>query len=480
MIKVMKKMFFYLPLAALALAACSSDEVVTNAQQTAAINGDQLQIVPVVTGNTRATSTTTSSLSAFTVRIEGAFQNGEGKDTPAQAITSGQEVNMTKSGGSWAFPTDTEYWWADKTTKGVFTAWAPTGLTKTGYEVKNDIASQEDVIVAYNEGLREDFEAGVPLNFQHVLSQIVIKALNKNTSDITVKVAGVKLMNAKNKGNLTEPTSSTINGTFDWASYDPWGTSAQGSDNYIDGANSSATTVTAKTLTAAAQDLVAPMLLMPQTLATADLTQETLSGNYLAILVNVTGAEVGYRDSLGHYYHTAITDSTAIPFTAKRTGSADSDPYNTYTPEEFAALKTGTLPSTWTSEYSNTDTTLQNKIKAIAGKTIVKKAETLYPKQGFGTTCDNYAYVGVDLGGLTWKPGYKYTYTLNFSKDGIGKSIADQPSDKPTTGNFPYGNDFETGEGNGPGEDIVDNPVQLFFTVTVDEWIDADAINKDM
>ena len=84
-----------------------------------------------------------------------------------------------------------------------------------------------------------------------------------------------------------------------------------------------------------------------------------------------------------------------------------------------------------------------------------------------------------------WKPGYKYTYTLNFSKDGIGKSIADQPAKPEETAqggdnNYPYGLDLLTGEAGQPGEDIVDNPTQLFFTVTVDEWIDADAINKEM
>ena len=39
---------------------------------------------------------------------------------------------------------------------------------------------------------------------------------------------------------------------------------------------------------------------------------------------------------------------------------------------------------------------------------------------------------------------------------------------------------MESGKPGEPGTDIIDNPTQLFFTVTVDEWIDADAINKDM
>ena len=473
----MKKMFFYLPLAALALAACSSDEVVNNAQQIAAVNGDQLQIAPVVQGNTRATAVTTSNLASFKVRITGNFQDGSGEETAAEPIASGSEVVVTKSGGSWT--TASEYWWADKTTEATFTAWSPADQT-TAVTVENAIADQKDIIVAYNNGKREDFDAGVPLNFQHVMSQIIVKALNKDASaNFTVKVGGIKIMHAKNKGTLTYPTASTAAGTFSWDSYDPWGNTANGSDNYINGSDKATTAnVTSPlTLTASANNLADPMMLMPQTLASSDLTQESLSGNYLAILVKVTGASVAYRDADGYYYTAGESGvkGEKINFTSKRTGSTEND---TYSSDEITAINKvaageagASLPETLKTGSGESETTATS---------IYTEVETIYPKQGYATSTDNYAYVGVDLGGLTWEPGKKYVYTLNFSKDGIGKSIADQPSDKPTTGNFPYGNDFETGGGNGPGEDIIDNPTQLFFTVTVDEWIDADAQNKDM
>lgn len=479
----MKKSFFYLPLAALALAACSNEEVVTNAQQTAAINGDQLQIVPVVTGNTRGTARTTANLPSFKVRITGNFQDGSGEETAATPITSGSEVVVTKSGGSWAFPTGTEYWWADKTTEATFTAWYPEDYT-TAVTVENAIADQKDVVVAYNNGKREDFETGVPLNFQHVMSQIIVKALNKDASaDFTVKVAGIKIMNAKNKGTLTLPTTSTASDAFSWGSYDPWGSTANGSANYKNMTNETAKPTSGiKQLTAAAQDLADPMMLMPQTLAATDLTQATLSGNYLAVLVQVTGASVGYRDAEGHYYKgDPATEGNKIGFTAWREPSgktAGFDAYDTYTKAELAALAKGEVPS------YNSEITDPSNSDYVSGSwseisEIYMAPEVIYPREGFGTTSEQYAYVGVDLGGLTWEPGKKYVYTLNFSKDGIGKSIADQPSDK-TGEEFPYGKDMTTGEAGKPGEDIIDNPTQLFFTVTVDEWIDADAINKDM
>ena len=482
----MKKMFFYLPLAALALAACSSEEVVNNAQQIAAVNGDQLQIAPVVTGTTRATSTTTATLSEFQVYIDGKFQKGE-----EDAATWDNMVRtISKSGSSWNFPTNVAYWWADKSSTAKFTAVAPAILTEgsttapqeASITVENDIATQKDYLVAYNEGVREDFDAGVPLNFQHVMSQIIVKALNKNTSDITVEVAGMKLVNAKSQNTLTFPTKSTASGTFDWADYTPWKNAATTSATYTTLATESATG-TGTALSGTASNLAEPMLLMPQQLVAQDLTATSnLTNNYLAILVKVTGGTVGYRDADGHYYAlngTAKGDS--IKFTAWRneTGkTAGTDPYDTYTANQLDSLAQGITPFGMTSS-DGTNTAALTK-----DAPIYTENEVIYPRVGYGTSADYYAYVGVALD-QEWKPGYKYTYTLNFSKDGIGKSIADQPA-KPTEtalggdNNYPYGLDMESGKPGEPGTDIIDNPTQLFFTVTVDEWIDADAINKDM
>lgn len=475
----MKKMFFYLPLAALALAACSSEEVVNNAQQIAAVNGDQLQIAPVVTGTTRAASTTTATLSEFQVYIDGKFQKGE-----EDAATWDNMVRtISKSGSSWNFPTNVAYWWADKSSTAKFTAVAPAILTEesttapqeASITVEKNIATQKDYLVAYNEGVREDFDAGVPLNFQHVMSQIIVKALNKNTSDITVEVAGMKLVNAKSQNTLTFPTKSTASGTFDWADYTPWKNAATTSATYTTLTTESATG-TGTALSGTASNLAEPMLLMPQQLVAQDLTATSnLTNNYLAILVKVTGGTVGYRDAEGYYY---TTDEKKIAFTARRDGTTitESNPADTYTADEVKALSAGKTPAQTEGSSKMKDADGNDIDYDVAIKT---ETETIYPRQGYGTSSNNFAYVGVALD-QEWKPGYKYTYTLNFSKDGIGKSIADQPDDAPTTGNFPYGLDFETGETNKPGEDIVDNPTQLFFTVTVDEWIDADAINKDM
>lgn len=482
----MKKSLFILPVAALAMAACSSDTVTNDAQRVQLGNADQLTIVPAVQGSTtRATSMTTSTLPSFNINIEGKFQKGE-----EDATLWGNGVQtITRTGSSWNFPTGVQYWWADKSTNAKFTAWAPIGLTENNataegaiVTVDDNIANQVDVLAAYNEGIREDFTTGVPMNFQHVMSQIVVKALNKNPNDIEVKVAGMKLMNIKNSGTLALPTKSTAKGEFSWDDYTPW-SSLGGSAAYKNGATESITVSSGETtLTASAKDLADPMLLMPQQLEAQALdATSNLTKNYLAVLVKITTKkQYGYRDPAGHYYKgDPSNNENAIPFTAKR-NSTDTE-NNTYTAKELKALENGTIPT-----YNSGDTeegAVTNNWGSIT--TIYKATEVLYPREGFGTTSDKYAYVGVALD-TEWKPGYKYVYTLNFSKDGVGKSIADQPADAAAynndhpTYNFPYGKNYETGEADVPGEDIVDNPTQLFFTVTVDEWTNADAIGQDM
>lgn len=486
----MKKSLFILPITALAFAACSSEDVVTNIQQQSEANGNELTIMPVVQGATRATSVTTNTLAAFKVNINGLFQKGETDPTP---WGSSEIQTVTKTNGKWAFDGDVHYWWSNKTDNAKFTAWAPTTIAAASgtYQVENTVADQEDVLVAYNEGTREDFEDGVPLNFQHVLSQIVFQAKNSSTSDISVKIAAVQLNNVANSGTLKAIDVKTES-TFDWTTYTPW-SSVGGSDDYANGtATSVSPTSTLMTLTASNSQLIAPLLLMPQTLTgTADaLKAEEATAladvPYLSLLIQVqTTAKVGYQDKDGYFYKNSVdaNGDNKIAFTTKRDGTStgvDDNTNDSYTAAEYAALKAGTVPA-YTDGSDGVTTRFQIQDDGwTASDVIFTDYQTLYPKVGYSTKNAYYANVGVALN-QTWDPGKKYTYTLNFSKDGIGKSIADQPSDASTVGdNFPYGKDFVSGEDQKPGTDIVDNPVELFFTVTVDSWTDADAINEDM
>lgn len=400
---------YLIPFAAVALASCSNESTDSQQSRVAQSNTAALNIVPVVQGTTRGAIITDASINSFKVVATGdndflSVTAGQTPDlsNPSSYTTVGSNftATITKDGNNkWPIETGKDYYWKSKSMTANFKAWWPDNVDfntpGTTYTVKNNLTDQEDVICAYNEGAASDFTAGVPLNFQHALSQIVIKALNKDAGKVKIDVAGVKLNNLVNAGTLKLPSTPTTSGVFTWPE-DTWSLSSS-INTYKDGG------ATAKkedltnivTLTSAAKQLTSePFILMPQTTAKADLTQPSVTGAYFSVLVQVT-------------------DLTQSP----------------------------------------------NK--------------QIYPTTNTTSNDDKYfAYVAIPVD-IEWKPGYKYTYTLNFSEKGIGKvdpensTITDNPGDG-------YPSAIPT------GEDILDSPVQLFFTVTVENWTDAATSPLDM
>ena len=407
---------YLIPLAAVALASCSNESTDSREQRTATNPGTALNIFPAVQGTTRGTITTDANFTSFIVKAsadanfwyvdQGAAAPDPSNASSYKVLGTGFTATVTKTNNKWQIqPTDPvvndpenpikDYYWSSKSMTSSFTAWAPTTFNpENDYTVEKEIGDQEDIVYAYNSGAASTFTSGVPMNFQHALSQVVIKALNKDNT-YEIKVAGVKLNNIKNKGlfNMGDVATATTSGVFTWPA-DVW-TLRSSYDTYLVGANDAVVTTAEAafppiTLSSAAKQLTSqPFILMPQTTAKADLTQQTVSGAYFSILVQVrykSGEKQGKMK-----YPTMDTDDEA---------------------------------------------------------------------QGY------YAYVAVPVD-IDWKPGYKYTYTLNFSKDGIGKVDPKYPDNKPTPLNGYPTADVEE------GEDILDGAVPLYFTVTVEDWTDA-------
>ena len=458
----MKRLMYFWPIVALTMASCSSEVL---DQQTALTQGETsnaLVIRPVVQGATRGTVTTDANLSEFhavATPTSGQFCT----DADGNVLVAGSiDADVKKNGSKWEFDDGNTYYWKSKNTEATFSAFAPKGISLSGYMVEDDVADQEDIIVAYNEGSGSDFTSGVPMNFLHVLSQVVVKALNKDASTFKIEVAGVKMYNVVNKGDLTLPTEVTTS-PFDWTAYPTvWTIDNTSTATYTTGAITSTATAVA-TLTTVAADIASaegPMLLMPQqlTAATADgLKDETLAGvknvagTYLAVLIRATDISKYVAEidaTTGQFKST----TGLVPFDYDSDDDGTSD---TYQPATITAANTGTV----TVSSITYTTNLINEVK--------------FPREGYGNNSAQFAYVCVPID-TKWLPGYKYTYTLNFSKDGIGK-IDPNFASGYTGASYPGGIGGLT-----PGEDVIDNPIPLFFTVTVDSWTDATDQNLDM
>ena len=242
-----KKYFGLMTLAALAgLSSCSNEDAVEQ-QKSATALSEALYIRPMVNGNMRAVQEySTSSINqdgqVFRMIGTGNFSLLNDATTPTPTLADVEnatnkvtafDCDVTYTGGKWnlatsVVPTGNSIYWADKSTKATFKAVAPKAVTEGSYTVKGGTTTegyaaavdcrptQEDIIVAYNEGTKKDFTAGVPINFRHVLSRIKFQAVNKDASNgMVLEIKAIKLGNVASKASLTYPTIMTGTG-FDW------------------------------------------------------------------------------------------------------------------------------------------------------------------------------------------------------------------------------------------------------------------------
>ena len=296
----MRKRCYMLPIAALLLTACTSSEDISGNQEP--MSQDYIMLRPMTTGATRGVVTTATNFREFFVKATA------GADVPTTYETFQDYVKST-DGTVWNTYADAAGTTADRrlwpeTGTLNFDAFAPSNLVDA-YTVKDFPANQEDVMVAYETGSKAaNLVTGVPLYFRHVMSQISVLATNMDTENYEVKVLGVKLVNLNSKGTLTHPAAST-GSSFSWDNYTPW-SSLNTLNSYMNkaGGAPTATSITtskvsqAITLNGTATDITfgnGPMLVLPQTLTAADLTNVNTTGAYLAVLVQIKTKQTIYE-----------------------------------------------------------------------------------------------------------------------------------------------------------------------------------------
>lgn len=316
----MKKFLYLLPFAALAMASCSNSEDVV--QTAPAAENQEVKIFPQVGNSTRGVVETTASLASFELIASGKFASTA---TAAASDVTSVTKTVNKSGSTWAFADDSKLYWFDATTAGKFTAYANSAVAASdgklaGVEVAAAVGSQKDLLVAYNEGTKTDFSAGVPLHFRHAMSQIVVKASYTYDASITgyadrvIKVNGIKFFNLNNTGTLTLPTASTASGE----DYEPAWSAHSGAGTFQVDLTTPVTlgsTATSIDLSEAAN----PLLLLPQTTAaTTDLKAATVTGAYLAVSVDINNT-----DGSDYYPTTADTYAwVAVPVSIEWKGGS--------------------------------------------------------------------------------------------------------------------------------------------------------------
>lgn len=273
----MKQKFFYLAVAALAMASCSQDETVE-------INkGRGISFRAESGASTRAIETTNENLESFWVTAvydadgAGFFSDVEFKENSG-TYTSTPAYNWPGS-GTLAFYAVSP----SKTDLGGTFILGKNEQKVTGFSLAGDIASQKDFIYATATGSKENNEAsGVGLTFNHMLSQIEVKAKSESEA-YTYKVKGVKIAEI----------SSTADATL--AASPAWSNLSEKKDFEVTLTDEITLGVDATSLMVTADGNA---MLIPQQLTAWDVENDednTDKGAYLGVYLQITTTKGGNR-----------------------------------------------------------------------------------------------------------------------------------------------------------------------------------------
>lgn len=282
----------------------------------------------------------------------------------------------------------------------------------SGFRVANDIASQIDFITAIAYGkLLDDEEEGITLDFHHQLSRIELKAWG-NSKSYDVEIAGVRL-----GGVATQGVFSFISGndTDDASKAGSWEAVAKGSVDYIYRNGDNIVMLDKSEGSPLSSDKAVSIMgskvggetgydnsamLIPSANPAwsykdnAANGENNADGMYFSVLLRVTD-RTPYDDGKLVYPYTDNPDGMEVIYFA-----VDKDTNKTIRTRLY---KNG-------DEYFS-DATFTSKYDLAANSAEVKA----------------FGWAALPIGD-EWKPGYVYTYTLNYS-DGVG--LRDPRDPKP-------------------------------------------------
>lgn len=201
----MKKAFYMMAAAAIALSSCSSEETTDVAKSSTITFRTSVGL------NSRGAELTSDNLQAMWVS---AFYQSDGKD-----YFEDQKFTKEPNGVNTFIPESPQYWQEGRTYK--FVAISPAkeewpvapAITKdkvtcTDLTPATTITEQKDLIIGAVDATSANHNTnGVGLTLNHMLSQIQVK-VKSNNEHIVYRIKGIRIYNVgKNKGTLTYTTT---------------------------------------------------------------------------------------------------------------------------------------------------------------------------------------------------------------------------------------------------------------------------------
>ena len=287
----MKKAFYMMAAAAIALSSCSSEETTDVAKSTA------ISFRPTVGFNSRGAelnNTNFSEMWVYGYNMSGTANNFEGEKFTKQGNTNdflSENPLFWQAGSQLRFtsicPKSSDW-------HGTLTV-SRDNVSFSNVSIPTNIEEQKDLVIGSALASANDHMngTGVNLTLNHILSQINFKAVNTNKR-LTYRIAAVRIVHAANSDNYTfNPAQNTST----------WGGNASGNVTFeldfknkpieLDGTDNKTTAF----LTVEGHGaMLVPQSLTPWNGATVDNQKPFDGGSYIALLVNVqfTGSSFVY------------------------------------------------------------------------------------------------------------------------------------------------------------------------------------------
>ena len=283
----MKKAFYMMAAAAIALSSCSSEETTDVAKSSA------ITFRPTVGLNSRGVEMTTNDLNEMWVT--GFYQKAD------EVYFSDLKFTKEKGTQGTFIPSAPVFWQDGRTYKFVAISPAksewPTGLTITreavtceNFEPKADISAQKDMIIKAVDANNDQWGKELELNFKHILSQIQIKVKNGNENLVyNIKAVRINSVVGKKKLNYSTTTNTSTWGNIEGVNSDAQYTLTYANPYKLDGKNTTELTLTSADATV---ENGGGAMLIPQNVtawngAKVDDTNQYDGGTYISIYLNV-------------------------------------------------------------------------------------------------------------------------------------------------------------------------------------------------
>ena len=268
--------YLAMAVAALMMAACSSDEIASVAQKGSA----PLEIVPVVKTQTRAAQITMDNLTALTVDVTGTFVTADGNDVVNPVLT------LAKSGSTWSYTYNGDnagpLYWPNNAETATFSA-----HTLADGATVNELTAQTDVVGDYTTKAFDGTNnpGAVALELKHAVSKMQFKArIQGEAADelkvkIDIKQVAVRAMNYA--ANYAKPAAAEATmGVL------ALGDSPAKADLTVASA-SAGTFITLNTTDATASTDLGQLFMVPQTVTAETLSESTWDDSYIAVYAQI-------------------------------------------------------------------------------------------------------------------------------------------------------------------------------------------------